>query len=327
MASLPLEDYEFVHATDPDRVRDVVGHSLAFHDLGVMNPAVRIDARVHCRRLQDTAITFITYGGDVVVSGGPLSTYFALAVPLTGTTGLRRGQTDLLLTTDLGAVVSPSDEEFSMFWQPESAQLVLRIEQPALEAHLSGLIGEYLSRPLRFQTAMPLSRNGGRSISTRLRALVRDLDRGTRFYGHPLLVSAFEQSMMTQILLDQPHNYSTALENDVKPIGSRDLQNALALMESHPESALSPASVARVLSISGRSLERRFRRDLSATFLEVLRGIRLRRAHDDLRHASPDATTINDVFARWSLTLDGHTYSSYRDHFHETPAETLRRRT
>lgn len=299
---------------------------LAPHDLRPIDPTSRIDARLHCRRLFNTTINFITYGADVMVALRSFETFFGVAVSLGGTIGFRRGTTRFLLTKDLGAVVSPTDNDLTMYWQRSSAQLGLRIEQPALEAQLSSLLGEHLPRPLQFDNAIPLNRGSGKNLSTKIRLLAHHVDRidhRRSIYDHQLTADAFEQSLMTELLFAQRHNYTTALAGDVNPTGSRDVRHAVALLESHPEWQLSLTSVANTLNVSARSLQRGFQRELGTTFRAVLHSIRLRRLHDDLVHSDPDTAMVNDMFARWGLPVEGYTFSAYHRQFGETPAETL----
>jgi AraC-like DNA-binding protein len=324
---LPLQKDQLVHTADPDCAHEAISGVFTPYELVVVDPHGHFDARLHCHRLIDTAVSFVTYGGEVLTNGGPTSTYFAVLMPLFGVVDFRAGDAGLSLTTSKAAIVSPADQHISLHWHLGSAQLVLRIEQPALEAHLAGLLGECLRAPLLFRPAMHVARGGAAaSVHARLRALVREIDRGDRLIDHPLAAHASERKIMTDLLIAQPHNYSDALNADVKLVGSSQVRQAVALMESHPEWQLSVADVATALSISGRSLQRAFRRDLDSTFRHVLRDIRLRRVHDDLRHSVPEATTINDVLARWGLPLQGYTYAAYRHRYHETPAETLHRR-
>lgn len=322
---LPLRRFEVLHASNFEYVRNLVGHVFLPHDLILMDVAQRIDARLHSRRLLDTSLSFITYGASVLGTCGQLDTFYTVTVSISGTTGFRSRDISLLLTKDLGTVVSPAGDNLAMYWEPRSSLLVFRIERPSLEAHLSGLLGQHLPRPLRFEAAMPQDRGGGKLVSARIRSLARDLDRGRPIYDHRLTTHAFEQSVMSEILFAQRHNYTLELEGDVSAVGSREVRQAVELLESHPEWPLSLTKVAKMLSVSARSLQRRFREELDTTFRGVLHSIRLRRVHDDLVRSNPDVATVNDILARWGLPLEGYTFAAYQRQHSETPAETLRR--
>lgn len=327
MESLPLREYELVRATDPDEIREMTERMFAPHRLILTGRQMRLDARLHCCRLIDTAIGFVAYGGEVRIEAEPTDTYFTVGLAHAGGMDVRCRGARFEISPSTGMVVSPSDDDLAAFWRHGAVQLICRIEQPALEAHLAGLLGECLSEPLRFDPVMRLNRHGGQRIVDRLRAVAGDLDRQDRATGHPGMVRAFEYSLMSDLLLRQSHNYSTALRADVKLVGSGQVRRAIALMESHPESPLTVASVATVLSISGRSLQRAFHRDMGATFRGALHDIRLRRVHDDLLRASPGMAAVNEVIVRWGLPLEGYTFVAYRRRYHETPAETLHRLT
>jgi AraC-like DNA-binding protein len=321
---LPLRDYELVHAADPDYAREMIGRILAPHQLNLIKPHVRLDARLHCCRLADTAMSFCAYGGDVVTVGLP-GDFFAVVVPLSGTSRFEYRRARLVLTPSTGCVISPSDDVVTVRLHHDSAHLHCRIERSALEAHLAAMLGECLSEPLRFEPGLRLDQSNGLGLSQRVRGLVRDIDRRDPGIERPRYIRDAERALMTHLLLAQPHNYSSALEDDARPASSREVRHAVALMESDPGSPLSLASVASALNVSGRSLQRRFRQDVGVTFRRVLHDIRLRRAHDDLVRSAPGSVSVNEVFARWGLPLEGYSYVAYRNRYHESPAQTLRR--
>lgn len=323
VATLPLQAYELLHSRDPDYTREIIGKVFVPHRLDIFARQPTLDARVHVRRLVDTTVTFVTYGGEVRVEPGVLDTFFTVHVTLAGSVEVECGSAAFVASRSVASVISPY-EYLVMRWHPDSAQLIFRIERPAFEAYLAGLLGRALWRPLRFKAAMPLDRGLGASVSHMVRAVVHELDRGSSVVDHPLPAQLFEQSLMTSLLVAQPHNYNEALGVDVPAVGSRQVRLAVALLESRPEGHHTLASVATTLSISGRSLQRGFRLELDTSFTELLRDIRLRRVHDDLRRAAPSDESVGAVIARWGLPLEGATYTAYRHRFGETPAQTLR---
>ena len=57
-----------------------------------------------------------------------------------------------------------------------------------------------------------------------------------------------------------------------------------------------------------------------------LREVRLARAHDDLRRARPDETTVARIANKWGFTSHGRFATAYRARFGIHPAGTLRER-
>ena|SRR5690625_978103 len=149
-------------------------------------------------------------------------------------------------------------------------------------------------------------------------------DQGGPLVDHPASAQLFEQSLMSSLLIAQRHNYSNALSTSPRSAGSSLVSNAVALIESHPEAPQTLEDVAGALNISSRSLQRAIRRDLDTSFTCLLRDARLRRVNDDLRRAAPDDESVNDVFARWGLPIEGSTFAAYRKRFGHPPANTLR---
>lgn len=324
MRELPLQRYELFRSGELDLVRDTVGHVFAPLRLELIGTDTRLDAWLRTRRLRDLAINFICYGGNVHIEPGPLGTFFVIQIPLSGTAEVRCGDRHVHSTPELATVISPS-EPLTMIWSADCVQLVCRIERPALEAHLTGIIGAPLHQPLRFELAMDVTAGTGLSLKAALTALADELDRPDGLINYPIVAHEFERAMMTALLLAQPNNYTAKINGEQPVAPSRVVGIALELIESHPERPHTTASLAREAGVSMRSLQLAFHDQLNTSAMAYLKHTRLRRVHSDLRAAEPDATTVAGIAARWGFMHGGHFASAYRQAFGENPAQTLRR--
>lgn len=323
MGSLPLERFTLFHSSDLDYVHDRVARVLAPHSLELVGDDAELNAKMHSRRLSDIGISFLTYGGEVIFESGSIDSYFAIQIPLAGVTDIECGGHRLVSTPETAAVISPGDH-LAMRWFDGCAQLVCRIERVALESHLASMLGEGLTERLRFDLAMDIIDGGsGAGVRRTIYDLVRRLDRADEVMENDWYVRQCEQLLMTELLLAQPHNYSQQL-GEPRPATSGQLRHAIDLLESHPERSHTILGLAKQVSVSARSLQRGFQQELGTTFQELLREIRLRRVHDELRAANPDTVTVSEVMTRWGLPLKGRSFEAYRKRYGETPLTTLR---
>ncbi|MUN63776.1 helix-turn-helix domain-containing protein [Kocuria sediminis] len=94
--------------------------------------------------------------------------------------------------------------------------------------------------------------------------------------------------------------------------------------ETHLAEPIGLPEIAAAARLSPRGLQAAFRRHLDTTPTGYLRTARIDAAHTDLLAAS-GAQTVAEVAARWGFAHPGRFAAAYRDHYGETPAETLRR--
>ncbi|GAA5117757.1 AraC family transcriptional regulator [Haloechinothrix salitolerans] len=326
MARLPLHRYKLFHSMESTYVNDMVGRILGPHRLTTVDASNSLDAKFHTHRLTDVSISFLTYGTEVVMRPDSASTYFAIHLPLTGTSTIGRDSDRFLSTPAVALVISPGDD-VPVHWHSGCAKLIVRIERSAVEARLASLLGDCVRNPLRFERKMDTTHGAGACVSNALRHLAAQLDRERGLFDNEAVGRAFERMLITELLLGHQHNYSDQLNAVPSPATSREVDHAVALLESSPERPHTVMGLAEQVAVSARSLQRGFHVQLGTTFQQVLHDIRLRRVHDELRAAHPDDVTVSEVMAKWRLPVKGQTYAAYRRRYGETPMRTLKRGT
>jgi AraC-like DNA-binding protein len=324
MTALPLEKYKLFESRDVDETRDQVGKIFCPHRMDVVGPKPELHTRMHCRRMRNIAVTYISYGWDVRVNPGELDSFFALLVPTVGRGTFQCGFEQVQASPERIAIASAT-EPLHMRLSADCGQLVIRVERSAVEARLSEMIDGALREPVRFQLGMDVTGGYARSWFDALKYGVTDLDRPDTLLAHPLGMEQFEQSIITGLLLAQPHNYTAMLNGDDRPVPSRLLGIAVDMMEGHPEWAHTPSSLARQAGVSVRALQKAFREQLDSSPSEYLRGVRLQRVHDELCAAQYDVTTVGEIASKWGMAHHGRFAAVYRERFGESPKQTLSR--
>jgi transcriptional regulator GlxA family with amidase domain len=117
---------------------------------------------------------------------------------------------------------------------------------------------------------------------------------------------------------------------DYAPVGGRPgdpislaVRRAEMLILAEPGATYSPASLARAIGVSARSLFRGFQRLRGYGPTEAVRRARLFRVRRDLMTADP-REKVTDVAMRWGFYHLGRFSGFYSEHFGELPSETRR---
>ncbi|HEX3588444.1 MAG TPA: AraC family transcriptional regulator [Pseudonocardiaceae bacterium] len=324
----PLERYRLFDTTDLDCARDAVSRIFTDHQLDLLDPQSHVTARMNSRRLQDTALNFLSYGAHIRVKPDRLDTFYLVQIPLSGRAEIRCGAEHIYSQLGNAPVLSPT-EPLLMHWSADCSQLLARIERSALEGRLRDLIDEPIRAPLRFAAEMDVSTGQGLSWRRLLEAAVADFDGPALMAEHALVAHDFEQTLMTALLLAQASNYTDKIQDAVDAVGGHALSRAARIavdwIENHPEYQHTTASLARSAGVSERTLQISFRNELDMPPTDYLRDVRLRRVHDDLRAADPSSVTVAEVAARWGFLHPGHFSARYSRKFGESPSQTLRR--
>jgi AraC-like DNA-binding protein len=109
------------------------------------------------------------------------------------------------------------------------------------------------------------------------------------------------------------------------PLLPRDVKTALDLMKADPARERSIGELAAACGVSGRTLQKHFRRFLDRRPGEVLRELRLERVRFELLRAWPDVSVAESAM-RWGFGHLRRFAAAYRRRYDETPSATVRRR-
>jgi AraC-like DNA-binding protein len=320
----PLDHDDQIRISDVDAMRDTVARSLCPHELALVRPTGKLDARLWSRRLRDVAINDIAYGDDMKIVPGFLESFFAILIPLAGTSAIRCGHQETWSTQRHVSVPTPT-EWLTMRSSRDCVYRVVRIERPALEVQLRDMLGTALPVPVRFSLSFDATSGQGRALVEDIGVLAHRLERDPAAYESPFAISSAEQSLMTRLLLAARHNYSGALAQDQPIVPSRVVSTTIEMMHAHPEWDHTPSSLARAQGVSSRTLERAFKRDKGTGPMAYLRGVRLDRARSTLRAAAPGQVSVGQVARRWGFVNRSRFAADYRRRHGELPSQTLRK--
>jgi AraC-like DNA-binding protein len=249
---------------------------------------------------------------------------FHVNMPLRGHAVSSTGCSGAVVTSRGQAAIFPPDAPAAIEWSEDCAQLCLMVPRADLETELERLIGRSLNKPLELAFQMDLGSQIGLLWRTSLQLVLSELDNpcGVASAGRHI-----QGLLLDGLLLAQPHNYRSELERDAAPGAASAVRRAVELMESQPGEAWTIVRLAGSVHLSVRALQEGFRRDLAMPPMSYLRGVRLRRVHEELQTAHPHATTVRAVASRFGFLHMSRFAAAYRDAFGEPPSHTLNRQS
>jgi AraC-like DNA-binding protein len=320
---VPLQRHPAFATDDPEVAVAHATGLLAPHRLRLPAGPAGFAARVNARRWDEVMLAYFRYGAELEVTAVPLAEIYAVNLSLTGHAEVRYRGAEIS-TGPSNAVVFSVTDASSMRWSSDHGVLCVTVRRAALERHLGRMLGRPISGPIRFEPDMRLA-GPGASWSGVVQLLLRAADGAAAGTQSPWMTAELEQTVMTTLLLAQPHDHSELLLSEQPAPSDRIVDRADEIMRSGRGRSATVAAIAEQVGVSERALQLAFRRRLGRSPSEHLRMIRLDGARRQLLGGTPDGRTIGRVAADWGFPHLGRFAATYRKQYGEYPSETLRR--
>lgn len=142
--------------------------------------------------------------------------------------------------------------------------------------------------------------------------------------ANPLLAEHWVQSLAAAALRVFPNTTMTSAADGLPSagaVGPATLRRAVAHAEAHAHLPLGVADLAAAAGVGVRALQLAYTQHLGTTPMAHLRGVRLDRAHAELRAGD---TAVASVAARWGFTSPSAFATAYRRAFGCSPSDTRR---
>ena len=308
--------------SDRDEAQERVARVFCSHRLEITRPKSRLRARQHLVQAGHLALSYIGYGAEVFIDPGEFSSFFLVHLVQNGRCDMRIGKTDLVGDVKSG-LVSSATLALQMNWTADCRQLLLKLDRPVLERHLSNLLGKTLTRPIEFMPTLAVDAGFGASYRRLIEFVATELDRDDSILASPLGLANIEHMLMTALLTSQPHTFSEALTAQASPAAPRHVARVESFIRAHPDMPITIGKLVEIAGVSGRTLFDGFRRFRDTTPMALLTEVRLERVNAELK--SSVSTSVTDVALKWGFVHLGRFSRSYRRRFGELPSETRRR--
>jgi AraC-like DNA-binding protein len=321
-----LDGHEIFYTEDPEDASELIGKALAPNGLTLGEVgASEFAASLHGVRFREVSLLYLDLHVAATLDFHKSGRYYAVHMPMNGrAVGVAAGQ-EFEANTIRALVTNPGDE-LRIRFDHDSPQLIVRIEQDALERYLTRLSGRMMSHRLAFEPSFDLAGDA----ATRWHGAIQLLHTEV-FYQGSLVhdgigIGPLEEFCMSSLLMIQPSTYREQLIRATTAPGRRVVRQSLDFIERHLSESLTMSAIAEHVGVSVRSIQQGFKDELGVSPMEYLRERRLERVREELTDAQAgDGVTVTEVAERWGFNHLGSFAVLYRKRWGESPSQTLQR--
>jgi transcriptional regulator GlxA family with amidase domain len=140
----------------------------------------------------------------------------------------------------------------------------------------------------------------------------------------PLLIGGATRLLAGAMLTAFRHQTDRSAERLPGPGSTATLRRAMAFIEEFAGHDIGAVDIAAGAHVTLRAVQHAFQRHLGTTPTAYLRQVRLDRARQELRAASPAHATVTEIASRWGFPSPSRFTAHYRAAYGELPRDTLR---
>jgi AraC-like DNA-binding protein len=319
----PLSRFPYFRTTDVDQAREALARVYGDGRLTPVGSGKSFLQQFNVAPLGRITITAMEWGCGMTFDAPSLDGCFDFSSIVQGHAKVRVGREVVETDAHRSVVMSPS-ESLHIRWDQRLVSLNAKVERRTLESHLAAIAGIDVKQRLEFSPAMLIT--GPSATVVRLvRHMANEVNQDASLLDFPLVAESFSETLLTTVLFAQPNNYSESLTRKPPSAEPNYVRRAEEYLEAHCDQPVTAELLASVVGVSLGTLYAAFRKHRDYTPIGFLRLVRLRRVRAALLTASPDST-VNQVALKWGFNHLGRFASLYREHFGESPSETLGRR-
>lgn len=321
-----LADNEIFYTEDVKTASRLIAKTLGPLRLTVAGDATGFAATMHGVRLRNVSLLYLDLHVAAAVEIPMVGPHYAVHMPMNGRAmAEHRGHS--FEANTIRSVVSSPGASLRMAFDHDSPQLIIRIEERALDAHLTRLLGRALDRPLVFDPEFDMATEAAMRWHAAVQLIHTEVFHEGSLIQRGQGIGAVEDFVISSLLHLQPSNYYAEFLTPAQPDQRRAVvQNAMSYIEDHLAERITMESVAKAVHMSVRSIQQGFREELGMTPMTYVRERRLERVHEELTDAIPaDGVTVTQVAERWGFNHLGSFAVEYRKRWGEAPSGTLRR--
>jgi AraC-like DNA-binding protein len=322
--SLPLRRFALPTVRGVDACRDALAQAYGPCSLEPRAPAASFELDTCFVPLgKRIALTVFQWTDGCETRTPELDNCFNFAKVLQGCAEMTTGTKRVEQTEKARAVVMAPRQPLRGYSPGALTHFSVRVERSAAEAQFTALTGTELQGGLEFDPDMPLTGERA-SIWRSVEHFANELNREMSILSSPLMMERVQETILTGLLLAQPHNGSDLLQKRAHSSGAFYVRQAEEFMESHCHDEINAARLAEVTGVSVSALYEGFRKHRGYPPMAFLKQVRLQHARNQLLAAIPGCT-VTQVAARWGFLNVGRFSAEYAKQFGERPTDTLRR--
>jgi AraC-like DNA-binding protein len=319
---LPFERQTLVDTRSPEEARQEIGRIFCPHFL---SPHDRHAAGFHAvhrsSRQRGYSLNVVSYGCEVEIDPGELSSFFLLQIPLSGSATVRCGNdTAIASPGHFASLLSPTLPT-RMSWSDGCQKLIVLVEREAMQRQCEQIAGHPVGK-VEFATGIDMTSAAGRLLLGHVRLMIEAAESDTGVLGDYL--SRLGESLGALLLTSFSHSQRGALDTIAPPAGSAAVARAEEWIRDNIDRTFAVADIAAASGVSLRSLQEGVRRERGTTLTHMIEAIRLERFRaallDPAKHGS-----VTEIACMAGIGHLGRAAAAYRLRYGETPSQTLRR--
>lgn len=283
-------------------------------------------AGMHGVRLRNVSMLYFDLHVPVEVDIPRLGAYYAVHMPTNGSATVTcHGNT--FEANSIRSFVTNPETSLTMRLELDSPQLLIRIEEPAMTAYLTRVMGHRLAHPLAFEPEFDLTTEAAMRWHAAVQLIHAEVLHPGSLVGRGQGIGPVEDLVMSSLLHLQPSNHHATFSSPARPDKrGAVVQAAMDYLDDHLAEHITMASVASAVHMSVRAVQQGFHEQLGMSPMAYVRERRLERVREELMDATTaDGITVTAVAERWGFHHLGSFGGEYRKRWGESPSQTLRR--
>ncbi|MEM5316413.1 helix-turn-helix domain-containing protein [Paraburkholderia sp. JHI869] len=313
---------------DLEGARDWMASICGPHALEVRSPkALQFHHSGTVMRSMASTLGYVEYGTDVTVSvhnEAPLNCY-SVSLPLTGQQELAAHGRLWLSDQDSGLVLSPHETQ-DLAIMGNCRKIIVSIPSAALRQVLEGLLQRPLEAALTFEPQMNAADGDQAAWWRMVKFLLAEMGHAGPLLNHQQMVGDLEQALIKGLLLSQPHNYSEALVEAMRPACPHYLLRAKQFIHDNARENIALEDIERAAGVSRYKLFEGFGQHFGHAPMAYLKKYRLEAVRREILSDCSERN-VSSIAMNWGFSHLGRFSSDYKQLFGETPSQTLKRAT
>lgn len=294
------------------------------HDLDQLDRSSPFSVSYRISQAGPVTVGDVMYATDMRLDFREIATAYHVNIPVRGILRSRHRGVDITAAPGLAAVFNPEGETVFTHWPAGSRTLAVKLDRAAVRQALTAAVGHGKVSLPDVDSGLDVRTGPGRGLAQMLTLFSHQLGDASSVLRNPLVAQPFAESVINAFLLATSSTCQKALASHADPATAPAVRAAIDLMEASPHQPWTTATLASQCHVGARALQKGFQHHLGVSPMAYLRGVRLRRAREDLRSADPASSSVTTIAYHWGFTHLSRFASAYRDAYGELPARTLR---
>ncbi|WP_179404475.1 AraC family transcriptional regulator [Burkholderia guangdongensis] len=313
---------------DLEGARDWMSSICGPHGLQVRSPReLQFHHSGTVMRSMASTLGYVEYGTDVTISvhnDTPLNCY-SVSLPLSGQQELAARGRLWLSDRDRGLVLSPHETQ-DLVIAGNCRKIIVAIPRPALRQVLEGLLQRPLDAALTFEPQMNAADGDQAAWWRMVKFLLAEMGAAGPLLNHQQMAVDLEQVLIKGLLLSQPHNYSQALAEAMRPACPHYLLRAKQFIHDNASENIALEDIERAAGVSRYKLFDGFREHFGLAPMAYLKWHRLEAVRREMLTDCSERN-VSSIAMNWGFSHLGRFSNDYKQLFGETPSQTLKRVT